>query len=170
MIEPYRGLHPQVDPSAWVHASAVVIGDVRIGPRVSVWPGVVLRGDQGEIVVGEDSNLQDGTIAHATGGVSTVTVGPRVTVGHRVLLHGCRVEGDALIGMGAILLDHCVVEPWALVGAGTLVAPGKRVPTRTLYLGNPGRVVRALTERDLAMIEHGRDEYLRLLADYGANP
>lgn len=153
-----------------MHASAVVIGDVRIGPRVSVWPGVVLRGDQGEIVVGEDSNLQDGTIAHATGGVSTVTVGPRVTVGHRVLLHGCRVEGDALIGMGAILLDHCVVEPWALVGAGTLVAPGKRVPTRTLYLGNPGRVVRALTERDLAMIEHGRDEYLRLLADYGANP
>lgn len=153
-----------------MHASAVVIGDVRIGPRVSVWPGVVLRGDQGEIVVGEDSNLQDGTIAHATGGVSTVTVGPRVTVGHRVLLHGCTVEGDALIGMGAILLDHCVVEPWALVGAGALVPPGKRVPTRTLYLGNPGRVVRVLTERDLAMIEHGRDEYLRLLADYGANP
>lgn len=153
-----------------MHASAVVIGDVRIGPRVSVWPGVVLRGDQGEIVVGEDSNLQDGTIAHATGGISTVTVGPRVTVGHRVLLHGCTVEGDALIGMGAILLDHCVVEPWSLVGAGALVPPGKRVPTRTLYLGNPGRVVRALTERDLAMIEHGRDEYLRLLADYGANP
>lgn len=168
MIEPFQDLVPQVHPEAWVHPHAVLLGDVRLARRVSVWPGVVLRGDQGEIVVGEETNLQDGTIAHATGGQSTVYVGPRVTVGHRVLLHGCRIEGDALIGMGAILLDHCVVEPWAFVGAGTLVPPGKRVPSRTLFLGNPGRVVRALTERDIAMIEHGRDEYLRLMADHGA--
>ncbi len=170
MIEPYRDLHPQIDPSAWVHDSAVVLGDVRLGARVSVWPTVVLRGDQGEIVIGDETNLQDGTIAHATGDFSTVYVGPRVTVGHRVLFHGCRVEGDALIGMGAILLDHCVVEPWAFVGAGALVPPGKRVPSRTLFLGNPGRVVRALTDKDIAMIEHGREEYLRLMANYGANP
>lgn len=170
MIRPYRDLRPQIDPSAWVHDSAVILGDVQLGPRVSVWPGVVLRGDQGAIVIGAESNVQDGTIAHATGGVSTTTVGARVTVGHRVLLHGCTVGDDALIGMGAILLDHAVVEPWAIVGAGTLVAPGKRVPSRTLYLGNPGRVVRALTDRDLEMIRHGHAEYLRLAADYGATP
>lgn len=169
MIQPYRDLRPRIDPTAFVHPSAVLIGEVEIGRRVSVWPGVVLRGDQGAIRVGDESNLQDGTIAHATGGRSITVIGSRVTVGHRVLLHGCRVEDDTLIGMGAILMDNCVVEPWAIVGAGTLVPPGRRVPGRTLFLGVPGRVVRALRDEDIEMIRHGHEEYLRLAADHGGN-
>lgn len=170
MIQAYRDYLPVIDASAWVHPSAVVIGDVRLGPRVSVWPGVVLRGDQGSITVESETNLQDGTIAHATGGRSRVHVGPRVTVGHRVLLHGCTVEGDTLIGMGAILLDNCVVEPWCVIGAGALVPVGRRVPSGSLFLGVPGRVVRTLRDEDLEAIRHGHQEYLRLLQDYGETP
>lgn len=166
MIQRYREHVPRADPTAWVHPSAVLIGDVDLGPRVSVWPGVVLRGDQGAIRVGAESNLQDGTIAHATGGRSVTTIGPRVTVGHRVLLHGCHVEGDVLVGMGAILLDNCEIGPWTIIGAGALVPPGRRVPGGVLYVGVPGRVVRELTEADLESIRRGHQEYLRLAADY----
>lgn len=166
MIESYRQWTPVIDPTAMVHPSAVIVGDVHLGARVSVWPTVVLRGDQGAIHVGDETNLQDGTIAHATGGHSTVQVGPRVTVGHRVLLHGCRIEGDALIGMGAILLDNCLIEPWVIIGAGALVPEGRRIPSRSLVLGVPGRVVRTLTDTDLERIRHGHAEYLRLMADY----
>ncbi len=170
MIERYRDLQPVIDARAWVHASAVVIGDVTLEAGVGVWPGVILRGDQGAIHIGEETNLQDGTIAHATGGLSEVWIGPRVTVGHRVLLHGCRVERDALIGMGAIVLDNAVVEPWSIVGAGTLVPVGRRVPSGSLFLGVPGRVVRRLREEDLEMIRHGHEEYMKLLHEYREKP
>jgi carbonic anhydrase/acetyltransferase-like protein (isoleucine patch superfamily) len=153
-----------VDPTAWIHPSAVLMGDVTLSARVSVWPTVVLRGDQGEIVVGEDSNLQDGTIAHATGGFSTVRVGARVTVGHRVILHGCQVGDDVLVGMGSILLDNCVIEPWCLIAAGALVPVGARIPSGSVVMGNPGRVVRQFTDRDRAMIEGGVAAY-RMLAE-----
>ena len=166
MIQRYREHTPRVDPTAYVHPAAVLMGDVELGPRVSVWPGVILRGDQGAIRVGAETNLQDGTIAHATGGRSVTEVGPRVTVGHRVILHGCRIEGDALIGMGAILLDDCVIEPWSIVGAGALVPYGRRVPSGVLFLGVPGRVVRELTEADRESIRRGHLEYLRLAAEY----
>ena len=168
MIETYGSHTPRIDERAWVHGSAVIIGDVELGPRVSVWPGVVLRGDQGSIVVEAESNLQDGTIAHCTGGRSTTYIGPRVTVGHRVLLHGCRVEGDALIGMGSILLDNCVIEPWCIIGAGALVPEGRRIPSGSLVVGVPGRVVRQLSDAHIEAIRHGHEEYMRLSAEYGA--
>lgn len=168
MIQPYRDLQPRLHPSAFVHPSATLIGDVELGPRVSAWPGVVLRGDQGPIRVGAESNLQDGTIAHCTGGRSSTILGARVTVGHRVLLHGCVVEDDCLIGMGAILLDNCVIEPWCIIGAGALVPEGRRIPSGSLVLGVPGRVVRPLSEAQREQIRHGHDEYLRLAAEYGA--
>lgn len=169
MIEPWQQHDPQIDPSAWVHSSAVIIGEVRLGPRVSVWPGVVLRGDQGSITVGAESNLQDGVIAHATGGSSHTWVGERVTVGHRALLHGCRVESDCLVGMGAILLDNCVIESGCIIGAGALVPVGRRIPARSLVLGTPGRVIRRVTDAELLdVIAHGRDEYLALIDSYEA--
>lgn len=168
-LQAYRGLLPRVDPSAWVHPMATLIGEVTLGPRVSVWPGVVLRGDQGAIVIGEESNLQDGTIAHCTGALSTTTVGARVTVGHRVLLHGCTVGDDCLVGMGAILLDNCVIEPLSVVGAGALVPAGRRFPARSLLMGSPARVVRTLSDADIErIIRHGHAEYLRLAAHYRA--
>src|SRR5688572_17620246 len=165
-LQPYLHHVPVVHPTAYVHAGATLVGDVVIGARVSVWPGVVLRGDQGRIVIGEETNLQDLTCAHATGGVSTVSIGARVTVGHRAILHGCTVEDDCLVGMGSILLDNCHVEPWCIIGAGALVPVGARIPRGSLVLGSPGRVVRQLGEKDFAAIRKGRDAYLELLGEY----
>ena len=166
MIERWGGFSPAIQPEAWVHATATIIGDVVIGARVSVWPGVVLRGDQGQIWVGEESNLQDGTIAHATGGISTVRVGARVTVGHRVILHGCSVGDDCLIGMGSILLDNCVIESGCVIGAGALVPMGMRVPSGSMVLGTPGKITRRLTPGDYERIATGHLAYLALSASY----
>lgn len=166
-IESYKTFSPQIDPSAWIHGSATLIGDVRLAAGCSVWPGVVLRGDQGAISVGEGSNLQDGTIAHSTGGFSTTTVGARCTVGHRVLLHGCTVEDDCLIGMGAILLDNCVIGAGSIIGAGALVAKGKVIPPRSLVLGIPGKIVRTISDDEFVEhVQHGYLEYQRLAEEY----
>jgi carbonic anhydrase/acetyltransferase-like protein (isoleucine patch superfamily) len=169
-IEAFGDLVPRVHPEAWVHPSASLLADVQLGPRVSVWPGVVLRGDQGGIVIGADTNLQDLTVAHATGGISTVRIGARVTVGHRAILHGCVVEDDCLVGMGSILLDNCHVEPWCLIGAGTVVPPGMRIPTGSLVLGSPARVVRPLRDKDREGIRTGCRTYLELAAKYRDAP
>jgi carbonic anhydrase/acetyltransferase-like protein (isoleucine patch superfamily) len=166
MLEPYLHHVPRIAKSAWIHPSATLMGEVTLGEEVSIWPGVVLRGDQGAIEIGDQSNLQDLTVAHATGGVSRTVVGPRVTVGHRVLLHGCHVLGDSLIGMGSILLDNCVIEPGCILGAGTLIPEGRRIPSGSLVLGSPGRVVRTLTEADYARIRTGCETYRRLKEEY----
>ena len=167
LVQPYRDFSPQIDPTAFVHPSAILIGEVFIGARVNIWPGVVLRGDQGAINIGAETNLQDGTIAHATGGLSTTQIGAKVTVGHRVLLHGCIVEDRCLIGMGAILMDNCRIGSEALIGAGALVPPGKIIPPRSLVLGSPGVVVRTLSDEDVErLVMHGHREYLKLAAEY----
>jgi len=166
MLQSFRGVHPRVDPTAFVHERATLIGDVEIGPGASVWPGAVLRGDDGPIVIGADSSIQDGTIIHATEGLSRTTVGARVTVGHQVVLHGCTIGDDCLIGMGSIVLDEAVVEAWAFVAAGTLVAPGKRVPTGQMMMGNPGKLVRALTDKDRAWITHSWNAYAKRTREY----
>lgn len=165
-LEACGPLSPVVDPTAFVHPSAHLLADVRLAARVSVWPGVVLRGDQGAIVVGEDTNLQDGTIAHATGGFSTVTIGKRVTVGHRVILHGCTVEDDCLVGMGSILLDNCHVEAGCIIGAGAVVPVGMRIPAGSLVLGMPAKVVRPLRDKDYEQIRGGYQAYLELAERY----
>ena len=166
MIEAYGEILPALDPSAWVHETARIIGDVALAAGVSVWPGVVLRGDQGAIRVAADTNLQDLTVAHATGGLSRVTIGARVTVGHRVILHGCTVEDDCLVGMGSILLDNCHVGPWCVIGAGAVVPVGMRIPARSLVLGMPARVVRPAGERDFEAIRRGCRAYLELAEAY----
>ncbi len=134
MQEPFEDHLPKVHPEAWVHASAVVIGEVEIGPESSVWPTATLRGDDGPIHIGARTSIQDGTVIHNTEGLSTTRVGDRVTVGHRVILHGCTIGDDCIIGMGAILLDNAVVEPGSIVGAGTVVPMGKRVEAGTVVI------------------------------------
>jgi carbonic anhydrase/acetyltransferase-like protein (isoleucine patch superfamily) len=167
LIQRYRDFTPRIDPTAFVHAAAVLIGEVSVGARASIWPGVVLRGDQGGVSIGAETNLQDGTIAHATGGLSSTIVGARVTVGHRVLLHGCIVEDDCLIGMGAILMDNCHIGTGSVIGAGAMVTKGKIIPPLSLVLGSPARVVKTLTQTESAeIISHGHQEYLRLAAEY----
>lgn len=106
MIEAYGDLVPEVHPDAWIHPSAHLLGDVAVAARANVWPTAVLRGDQGKVTIGEETNVQDGVIAHGTGGLSVVTIGARVTVGHRAILHGCVVEDDVLVGMGKIGRAH----------------------------------------------------------------
>ncbi|MEC7948731.1 MAG: gamma carbonic anhydrase family protein [Myxococcota bacterium] len=170
-IDSHRHHTPVIEEDVWVDPSAVIIGEVRLRRRCNIWPGVVLRGDQGGIDIGEETSIQDGSIGHATLGRSVTKVGARCTVGHRVILHGCTVEDDCLIGMGAILLDGCVVGRGSIVAAGAVVPPDKEIPPGSMVVGVPGRVVRAVSAREhVEYIEHGRAEYLRLAAEYGGFP
>lgn len=162
-IRSFNSMTPVLKKDVYVDSASVIIGDVILEECVSIWPNVVLRGDQGRIHIGARTNIQDGTIAHATGGFSTVDIGSDCTVGHRVLLHGCTVEDACLIGMGAILLDNCVIGTGSIVGAGALVTSGCHFPAGSLILGSPAKVVRPLKDGEHEhWIEHGRDEYLRL--------
>lgn len=165
-VERFEGHVPQIHPEAFVHASAVLIGQVRIGAQSSVWPHVTLRGDDGPIVVGAQTSIQDGTVVHMTEGRSRTTVGDRVTVGHKVILHGCTIEDDCIVGMGSIILDDAVVERGSIVGAGAVVPPGKRVAAGSVVVGNPFRVLRACTEEDLEFIAYSWREYVRRARQY----
>ena len=156
-----------IHPSAFVHAGAFVIGDVTLGARVSVWPTAVLRGDTAAIVVGEDSNVQDGTIVHVDLGVPC-TIGARVGIGHRAIIHGATVESDSLIGMGAILLNRVVVGSGSIVGAGAVCPEGMVIPPNSLVLGVPGRVVRQTTDAERARIAGTVAAYLALQEEHRA--
>jgi carbonic anhydrase/acetyltransferase-like protein (isoleucine patch superfamily) len=135
-----NGKSPALDPTAYVAATAVVAGDVRIGPRSSVWFGCVLRSEVDSITIGADTNVQDLTVVHSDPG-SPVLLGDRVTVGHRVVLHGCTVEDDALIGMGAVVLNGAVIGRGAVVAAGAVVTQGAVVPPMSLVAGVPATVL-----------------------------
>jgi len=150
---------PRVHPDAFVAPSAVLVGDVVVEARASVWFHAVLRAEDAPIVIGPESNLQDGCVVHTDPGYA-VAVGRGVTVGHRAILHGCTVEDGALVGMGAIVLNGARVGAEALVGSGALVPEGKSVPPRTLFLGVPGKVVRDLTDADLARVRGGAVHYV----------
>jgi carbonic anhydrase/acetyltransferase-like protein (isoleucine patch superfamily) len=130
---------PSIDPSAFVHPDAVVIGDVTIGAEATVWPTAVLRGDHGAIRVGAQTSVQDGTIVHCTATLDTV-IGDRCVVGHNVHLEGCTIEDDCLIGSGSVVLHHVVVRRHALVGAGAVVSNGTEVPSHAMALGVPARI------------------------------
>ena len=152
---------PTIHPDAFIHEAAVVIGDVTLGARVSVWPTAVIRGDTAPIVVGEDSNVQDGTIVHVDHGVPC-TIGARVGVGHRAIIHGATVEHDSLIGMGAILLNNVVVGTGSIIGAGAVCPEGMIVPPDSLVLGVPGRVIRQTSEAERERIAKTVRAYLEL--------
>lgn len=160
MIQRYKGVAPTIHTTAWVHENATVIGDVTLGENVSVWPGVVMRGDCGAITVGANSNIQDGTIVHTTGGRSETHIGARVTVGHAVILHGCVVGDDCLIGMGATLLDNCVLGDRTMVAAGALVTYDKRFELGGLLVGSPARLKGPLTDKHIAMIDDAWPLYI----------
>lgn len=161
-IERVGALAPAVSPSAFVHPGAWVLGEVVLGDEVSVWPASVLRGDVGRISVGARTNLQDGTIAHATSGVSVTTLGEECTVGHRVTLHGCTVGNRCLVGMGSTLMDNVVLGDECFVAAGTLIPPGKTFPARSFILGMPGKRVREVSAEELEAIAKGWRGYVGL--------
>jgi len=141
-------LRPRIDPSAWIAPGAVVVGDVTLGPEVSVWYGAVLRGDVERISIGARTNLQDQCTVHVTRSRFATLLGEDVTIGHRAVVHGCTVGDGALIGIGAIVLDGATIGAGALVGAGAVVTPGTEVPPGMLVMGVPARVVRDLSESE----------------------
>ena len=160
MIESYKEFCPQIHEAAFVHASAVVIGEVTIGAESSIWPNTTLRADDGHIIIGSQTSIQDGSVIHMTSDLSDTMVGDRVTVGHKVLLHGCRVEDECLIGMGAILLDNVHVGHHSLIGAGSLVLQRTEIPPYSLVLGSPARVIRTLNEAELEQIQFSWKHYV----------
>ena len=149
----------------FIHPLSFICGDVILKPRASIWPYVVIRGDTERIEIGEDSNIQDGTIVHADAGFPTI-IGDRVGVGHRAIIHGAIVEPDSLVGMGAILLNGCRIGRESIVAAGTLLPEGTVVPPRSLVMGSPGRVKRALADAEIAFIRESADNYVRYRLDY----
>jgi len=158
-------LRPQLGRGAWVAPSADLIGDVRLGERASVWFGAVIRADNTPIVIGEESNIQDGAVCHSDPGVP-LRVGLRVTVGHQVILHGCTVGDDCLIGMGARILNGAVIEPECIVGAGALVTEGKRFASGSLIVGAPARVIRQVTDDERGRLRESAAHYAEKSARY----
>lgn len=166
MLHAYQGRTPIVPPTAFVHASAHVIGDVELGEDASVWFNCVLRGDVNSIRVGRGTNIQDGTVIHVNRRGQPTLLGDFVTVGHAVRLHGCTIASHCLIGIGAIVLDGAELGEECLVAAGTLVPPGMKVPPRSLLMGNPARVRRPVNDEDLELIHRSARNYIALKDDY----
>ena len=156
---------PDIHPTAYVHPAAVVTGDVTLGARVSVWPTAVIRGDTDAIVIGPDTNVQDGTIIHVDHGVPT-TIGARVGIGHRAIVHGATVADDVLIAMGAILLNRVHVGTGSIIGAGAVCTEGMQIPPNSLVLGVPARVVRETTDVERGRIRQTVESYLALQDEY----
>jgi carbonic anhydrase/acetyltransferase-like protein (isoleucine patch superfamily) len=150
-----------IDPTAFIHPEAVVCGDVTLGAGASVWPGAVIRADSAPISVGDSSNVQDGVVIHVDPGLPC-TVGARVTIGHRAIVHGATVEDNCLIGIGAIVLNRVVVGRGSLVGAGAVCSEGMVIPPGSLVLGVPARVVRPLDDKLRSRIAAGVDAYIAL--------
>ncbi len=171
-IERYKNSAPAIHPAAYVHPQASVIGDVTLGADSSVWPMAVLRGDVNHIRIGARSSMQDGTVIHVTHRHPArpeghgVVIGDDVTIGHRVVLHGCRVGNRCLIGIGAIILDGAVVHDRVLLGAGSLVTEGKELESGYLYLGSPARRMRSLTDEEMNYLAYAAAHYVKLKNDY----
>lgn len=169
-MTPGKAIHyvvpvPTIHPTAFVHEHAIVLGNVTLGERVSVWPTAVIRGDSDAITIGDESNVQDGTVVHVDDGVPT-TIGKRVAIGHRAVVHGATIDDDCLIAMGAILLNGVHVGAGSIVGAGAVCPEGMHIPPNSLALGIPARVIRQTTEAERERIKRTVQSYLELQKRY----
>jgi carbonic anhydrase/acetyltransferase-like protein (isoleucine patch superfamily) len=166
MIRAYRSILPRIHPSAFIDRSAQVIGDVEMGEESSAWMNVVIRGDVNWIRIGRRTNIQDGSIVHVMRATHPTLIGDEVTVGHGVVLHGCTVGNRCLIGMGAILLNGVEVGEECIIAAGTLLPEGTKVPPRSLVVGHPGKVRRALGPEDVASLADYAERYVGYAREY----
>lgn len=171
-IQNFQNKSPQLATGAYIHEAATVIGEVSLGENSSVWPGAVIRGDINFIRIGKNSNIQDLSILHVNHKSrndpegSPVVIGDNVTVGHAVILHGCTIEDECLIGMGSIVMDKVVVHKHVLLAAGSLVPEGKVLESGYLYVGRPAKKVRALTSEEIAHFMYSADNYVKLKNAY----
>ncbi|XTZ38824.1 gamma carbonic anhydrase family protein [Salmonella enterica] len=172
VLRPYKDLYPSVGQRVMVDATSVVIGDVRIGDDVGIWPLVVIRGDVNHVEIGARSNIQDGSVLHVTHKSAAdpegnpLIIGEDVTVGHKVMLHGCTIGNRVLVGMGSILLDGAIIEDDVMIGAGSLVPQNKRLESGYLYLGSPVKQIRPLKEAEIAGLKYSASNYVKWKNDY----
>ncbi len=161
MIRSFNGKSPEISETAYIDEMASVIGDVELGESVNIWPGAVLRGDINKIVVGRDTNVQDNATIHTQHDAIT-NIGCCVTIGHNAVVHGCTIEDNVMIGMGAIVLDNAYIERDVIIAAGAVVTQGKKIPSRSLVMGTPGKIVRLLTQEEINSIHNNADEYVHM--------
>jgi len=168
----YLNISPIIGDRVYLHPSCQVIGDVTVGDDSSIWCNAVLRGDVNRIAIGRGTNVQDLTMGHVSHKTaekpegSPLIIGDYVTVGHSVILHGCTVGNECLIGMGSIVMDDVVIPDQVMIGAGSLVSPGKVLESGMLYMGRPARAVRALTEDEIAYLRYSAEHYIRVKNNY----
>lgn len=174
-IQCFLNYSPQISSSVYVHPAATIIGDVVIGDNTSVWPGAVIRGDVNFIHIGKNTNVQDLSVLHVNHKSSTdpagapLVIGDNVTIGHSVILHGCTIEDETLIGMGSIVMDKAIVQKHVLLAAGSLVPEGKVLESGYLYVGRPAKKVRALTAHEIAFFMYSASNYVLLKNQYAAS-
>lgn len=161
-----RGSQPKLGENVFVAQGARLIGDVQIGAESSIWFNAVLRGDVAPIVIGPRTNVQDNAVIHGTWNKAATTVGEGVTIGHSAILHGCRIGDECLVGMGAIVMDLVQVGPRCIIGAGSLLTEGSVFPEKSLILGRPGKVVRPLTDEELAFLPKSAQNYITYTSWY----
>jgi len=166
MLRPFQGTLPNIAPTAWIDPTAVVIGDVTIGERSSVWPNAVLRGDVNKITIGEETNVQDGSVLHVEHALHELILGNRVTVGHSVVLHGCTVEDDSLIGIGAIVLNGARIGRGSVIAAGALVPEGMQIPPGSMAMGVPAKIKREVTPEEQERFRVNAQHYVDLREKY----
>lgn len=160
MIYPFKKIWPKIHETAFIAPSADIIGDVVIGEYSSVWFQVVIRGDVNDIRIGNRTNIQDHSMLHVTRKTSPLRIGDEVTIGHRVMVHGCTVGDRILIGMGAILMDDCVIGDDCIIGAGALVTKGFQVPAGSVVFGSPSKVIRPINEQERAFLKKSAENYV----------
>ena len=171
-IRSYKGITPTYDNSVYIDESSVLVGDISLGKDSSVWPLVAARGDVNYIRIGERTNIQDGSVLHLTRASKSnpdgypLIIGNDVTVGHKVMLHGCQLGNRILVGMGAIVMDNAIVEDDVIIGGGSLVPPNKRLESGYLYVGSPVKQARPLTEQERAFLNISADNYVQLKDEY----
>ncbi|MBE8168125.1 MAG: gamma carbonic anhydrase family protein [Shewanella sp.] len=171
-IRSYKGITPTLRNNVYVDSMSVLVGDIELADDVSIWPLVAARGDVNHIRIGKRSNIQDGTVLHVTHkSVSNpsgypLIIGEDVTIGHKAMLHGCRVGDRVLVGMGTLILDGAIIENDVMIGAGSLVPPGKTLQSGFLYVGSPVKQVRPLTEKELGFLPYSSNNYVRLKDEY----
>jgi len=173
-IRPFQGKKPSIGDEAWIDETAVVVGDVEIGARASIWPMTVVRGDIHRISIGAESNVQDGSILHVSHdgrflpGGAPLVIHDHVTIGHQVVLHGCEIHDYCLVGIGSRVLDRVVLEPRTMLGAGSLVPPGRTLQGGYLWHGAPAKRIRRLTDVELEYLEYTAQYYVKLAAGHRA--